>query len=69
VAEGDELLSRYQTAVAARYRTDATAEKLEVYRVEAEMMMYAVTLEPLALREFLKQKNQIEQRRGAAWKD
>jgi hypothetical protein len=42
MAEGDDLLTRYQDALAALHKTDALPERLEVYRVEAEMAKLAV---------------------------
>jgi hypothetical protein len=57
MAEGDDLLARYRDALAAFHQTDALAERLEVYRVEAEMAQLATHLRPAALLEFLRRKN------------
>jgi|HubBroStandDraft_6_1064221.scaffolds.fasta_scaffold8201828_1 hypothetical protein len=64
MAEGDDLLTRYQDALAALHKTDALPERLEVYRVEAEMAKLAVRLRPTALLELIRQKYQIEARHG-----
>jgi hypothetical protein len=64
MAEGDDLLTRYQDALAALHKTDALPERLEVYRVEAEMAKLAVRLRPTALLEFIRQRYQIEARHG-----
>jgi hypothetical protein len=64
MAEGDDLLTKYQDALAAFHETDALAERLEVYRVEAEMAKLAVRLKPTALLELLQRKYQIEASHG-----
>ena len=66
MAEGDDLLARYQDALAAFHEKNALTERLEVYRVEAEMATLALRLTPTALLEFLQRKNQIEARRRPA---